>query len=51
MIYGLGEDDKVPFNSNFENTGHESNLFITSFGTPFYYLKIYFIILLVKRCF
>ena len=51
MIYGLDEDDKVPFNTNFEFAGHESNLFITSFGTPFYYLKAIIIIMLVKRLF
>ena len=51
LLYGLGEDDKEPFNENFELAGHESNLFILSFGTPFYILKVMILILLVKQCF
>ena len=47
----MGEDDKEPFNDNFELAGHESNLFILSFGTPFYMLKVMILILLVKQCF
>ena len=39
-IYGLTEDDKVPFNTNFELAGHDSNLFILSIGAPWYYLIV-----------
>ena len=47
-IYGLSEDDKVPLNTNFELAGHESSLFILSIGTPWYYLLLMILVLLIK---
>ena len=47
----MGEDDRIAFNENFKEAEHDSTLFITSFGTPFYVLKLMLLILLLKRLF
>ena len=41
----------MAFNENFKDAEHDSTLFITSFGTPFYIFKLMVVILLIKRCF
>ena len=51
LIYGMTEDDKVPFNTNFELAGHESCLFILSIGTPWYYLHWMILVFLIKLMF
>ena len=50
-IYGLSADDRVPLNTNFELAGHDSCLFILSIGTPWYYLLLLILVLLIKCLF
>ena len=51
ITYGLEEDDKVPYNSNFELAGHEANLFILGIGTLWYVLYFLILVMLLKLLF